>query len=459
LSTAFSNLKIAPELLSVLAELNYQQMTPIQEQSLPALLSGRDFIGQSKTGSGKTLAFALPILQKLNLSEKKIQALIICPTRELCTQVAQETRKLARKMLGLQVLILSGGQEIRPQILSLYHGAHIVVGTPGRLLDLIQRQKLNLSDVSTLVLDEADRMLDMGFQEDMEILLNEIPGTRQTVFFSATFPTTINHMSKKYQHDPIKVVIEDTEESKAPITQSLIRTEAYGKTGLLLRALKQYQPETVLIFCNLKTTVASLTQDLLNEGILCLGLSGDLDQDERNSVLARFRNGSTRIVIATDVASRGLDIKDLAMVINYDFPIDHETYVHRIGRTGRAGHVGQSVLFVTPTETERLKNLQSELKIDLPNLSFDSGPSRNTFPDSPMETLYIGGGRKDKVRPGDILGALTGEAGGLNSTDIGKIEIHDTYTFVAVKKEYAKALVQKLKTGRIKGQRFFVKLA
>lgn len=458
-NTEFSQLPLSPQLLSAVRELGYSQMTPIQQQSIPVLLSGRDLMGQSKTGSGKTLAFALPILQKISLKEKDIQALVLCPTRELCTQVAKEIRKLARKMVGLQVLILSGGQEIRPQILSLYHGAHIVVGTPGRVLDLIGRGKLDLNSVSTLVLDEADRMLDMGFQEEMEAILAEIPGTRQTVFFSATFPASIGSMSKKYQHMPVNIVIEDTEESKAPIEQTLCRVDPYGKTSILLRALKQYQPETGLIFCNLKATIASLVESLNQEGISCEGISGDLDQDQRNTVLARFKNGSTRVLVATDVAARGLDIKDLAIVVNYDFPVDNETYVHRIGRTGRAGQEGRSVLFVTPSEDEKLRALSEELGIKLPDLVIDPGPSRRDFPAALMETIYISGGRKDKVRPGDILGALTGEAGGLKGEDIGKIEIHDTYSFVAVKRPLASELIQKLKDGRIKGKRFFIKIA
>lgn len=405
------------------------------------------------------MAFSLPILQKVSLKEKEIQALILCPTRELCTQVAKEIRKLARKMVGLQVLILSGGQEIRPQILSLYHGAHIVVGTPGRVLDLIGRRKLDLNSVSTLVLDEADRMLDMGFQEDMETIIGEIPGTRQTVFFSATFPASISSMSKKYQHMPVNIVIEDTEASRAPIEQRVCRVDPFGKTSILLRVLKQYQPATGLIFCNLKATIASLTESLNQEGISCEGISGDLDQDQRNTVLARFKNGSTRVLVATDVAARGLDIKDLAMVVNYDFPVDNETYVHRIGRTGRAGQEGQSVLFVTPTEGEKLQSLEEEIGLKIPDLVIEPGPSRRDFPAATMETIYISGGRKDKMRPGDILGALTGEAGGLKGDEIGKIEIHDTYSFVAVKRSLASELVQKLKDGRIKGKRFFIKIA
>ena len=458
MSSEFSSLPLVPELLTAIAELGYQQMTPIQQQSLPVLLSGQDLLGQSKTGSGKTLAFALPILQNLDLKKKIIQALVMCPTRELCTQVAQEIRKLGRKMIGLQVLILSGGQEVRPQLLSLYHGAHIAVGTPGRILDLIGRRKLDLGDVSTLVLDEADRMLDMGFQEDMEAILREIPAKRQTLFFSATFPASIDVMSKIYQNNPVRVVIQDTQESRAPILQTVCHLDPYGKTAMLLRALRQYRPETALIFCNLKTTVATLSAELQTEGISCLGLSGDLDQDERNSVLARFRNGSVRVVVATDVAARGLDIKDLAMVVNYDFPIDNETYVHRIGRTGRAGQSGQAVLFVTPPELDRFAGLQKEIGVQIPDLKFEPGPSRGVFPAALMETVFIAGGRKDKVRPGDILGALTGEAGGLSGQDIGKIEIHDKYSYVAVKKELAAELVRKLKEGRIKGQRFFVRL-
>lgn len=446
-------------LLSTLDEIGFTEMTPIQEQSIPILLTGRDFIGQSKTGSGKTLAFSIPILHKINLSKKDIQALILCPTRELCTQVAKEIRRLARKMPGLQVTILSGGQEIRPQILSLYHGTHIVVGTPGRVLDLLGRGKLDLSLVQTLVLDEADRMLDMGFQEDMESILSEIPGTRQTVFFSATMPESMQLMSRKYQHMPLNIVIDDSDDTKPPITQNYFKIESYGKASIVAKLLKQLKPSTALIFCNLKTTVAELNNTLNQEGILTDSLSGDLDQDQRNAVLARLKNGSSRVVVATDVAARGLDIKDLSLVINYDFPIDHETYIHRIGRTGRAGQAGHAVLLITPDEEEKLKLLEEKLSLRMDNLHLEPGIDSKSFPEPEMATIYIAGGRKDKVRPGDILGALTGEAGGARAEDIGKIEIHDMYSYVAVKRQLVNVLVQKLKEGRIKGKRFFVKIS
>jgi ATP-independent RNA helicase DbpA len=457
--TDFDSLPLSQELLTVVKEMGFEKLTPIQAQSIPVLLAGHDFIGQSKTGSGKTVAFVIPILQKISLEERDVQALILCPTRELCAQVAREARKLARLHRGLQVLILSGGQPGRPQAEALRKGAHIVVGTPGRVLDHIERGNLDLRYTSTLVLDEADRMLDMGFEEDMALIMDEVPGTRQTVFFSATYPPTIKALSKKYQHDPVRVTIEDAPEATPAIEQVLYQVEPEDKLPALFGVLADKSPRSALIFCNLKVTVSELAQTLIDQDASCAALHGDLEQPDRERIMAMFRNGSTRLLIATDVAARGLDIDDLEMVINFDFPQETEAYVHRIGRTGRAGKSGTAVSFVTSREVMRVRELENETGLELEvQSSFPRSRGRVDFPQAEMQTLLIYAGRKDKLRPGDILGALTGEAGQLSANDIGKIELHDHIAYVAIASHVASTALRRLNEGRIKGRKIQTRL-
>lgn len=471
---------LVPELQQVIDELGFKTLTPIQEQSLPLLLDGKDVIGQSKTGSGKTAAFTLPILQKLSLQKLNLQkqvrthALVLCPTRELCTQVAREVRKLGRKHMGLQVLMLSGGQPMGPQIRALEGGVHIIVGTPGRVLDHLSKNTLDLSMVSTLVLDEADRMLDMGFEEDMQQIFDHLPENRQTVLFSATFPRSIESMSRKYQKNATRVTIEDT--GVAPSIEqvycevALSRDDAAflfnDKLKATLWTLGNYEPESSIIFCNFKASVAELAEALQQNGVSAAGLHGDLEQQERDSIMAKFRNQSTRVLIATDVAARGIDIADLDLVMNFEIPKQSEIYVHRIGRTGRAGKSGVSVTLALSKELNKIETIQkmtgSHLEKldtgDLAQLSFDE-LKKELHQTNRMETLWISGGRKNKVRPGDILGALTGEAGGLDGAEIGKIEIHDFFTYVAVAKKVARVALFRLRDGRIKGRKFRVEMA
>lgn len=451
----FNSLKFSPDLISVTKELGYTTLTPIQEQAIPPLMDGKDVIGQSKTGSGKTVAFALPILEKIDLSNKYVQAVILCPTRELANQVAREIRKLGRRKTALQVLVVCGGLPLRDQIDALNNGVHIVVGTPGRMVDLIKRDRFPCQDVRTLVLDEADQMLDMGFEEDMQLILSELPETRQTAFFSATYPDSIQALSKKYQHKPVRITIEEDAQQKADITQGYFTTEPEEKMPMLMRLLRRADPESVLIFCNLKTTVSEIGQALANEHFSVATLTGDLEQRDRDAVMARFRNGSVRVLVSTDVAARGLDIENLPMVINYDLPGDPEIYVHRIGRTGRAGKTGLAYSFVSESDMIAIGEMQILTgrpfdKATLPPKVQHQRPPRP----AEMRTLVIAGGRKDKVRPGDLLGALTGEAGGFQKTEIGKIEIHDHCAYVAVREEIAKSAYRGLSQGRIKGQRF-----
>ena len=464
-TTEFSSLKLSTDLLAVIKELGFDQMTPIQAESLPSLLLGKDLIGQSKTGSGKTAAFALPILQKTTTHHRyrDLQALILCPTRELCTQVAREIRKLGRRHVSLQVLILSGGLPLRPQLEALHKGVHIVVGTPGRVLDVIGRDRIDFSRVHTLVLDEADTMLDMGFEEDIDAIISEVPGTRQTIFFSATFPHSIAALTKKYQDNPVKIKIEEAPESVPSIQQIAYEAEPENKVGTLIRVLQQHNPNSAIVFCNRKASVAELAQTLADQGLSSDCLHGDLEQVDRDQVMALFRNGSTRVLIATDVAARGLDIKDLDLVVNFELPHQPDIYVHRIGRTGRAGQTGTAVSLIGTDETPRIQEIEefTGVRFEHKTLGFKNqegiGKS-STLREAPMQTLSIGGGRKDKLRPGDILGALTGESGGLKGADIGKIEIHDRISYVAVSSHLASMALQSLRDGKIKGLKFSIRL-
>jgi ATP-dependent RNA helicase DbpA len=476
MAVSIESLSLSPASVDVLRELGFEQLTEIQEASIPVLLEGRDLIGQSKTGSGKTAAFALPILERLVLERRQLQALVLCPTRELSAQVARELRKLGRRRPSLSVLVLAGGEPIRGQIHALERGVHIAVGTPGRILDHLRRFTLELREVATIVLDEADRMLDMGFEEDMGQILDALPDDRQTVFFSATFPSTIMAMSRKYQREPARIIIEGGDERDLAIRQLLMVVETDRKPDALDWVLSQHPHESALIFANQKSSVAQLTKRLQSQGLSVACLHGDLEQFERDRVMAKFRNASTRVLIATDVAARGIDVANLDLVVNYDLPAQPEVYVHRIGRTGRAGKTGIAVSLANPRERAKVQAIEARTGVTLertkrsaPALVVDetsgeaAGEQAAPSPKAPeperaarMDTLQISGGRKQKVRPGDILGALTGEAGGLQGTDIGKIEIHDNFSYVAVAASVSRAAHKSLSHGRIKGKKFVI---
>jgi len=456
-SSSFAQLAISPALQEVVAELGFQQMTPIQAQSIPLLLQGYDLIGQSKTGSGKTAAFTLPILDRIRVSARKVQALILCPTRELCSQVAREMRKLARRHQGLQVLVLAGGEPVRGQAVSLESGVHIVVGTPGRTLDHLNRGTLDLTPLRFLVLDEADRMLDMGFADEMEKILEAAPQNRQTIFFSATFPASIEAMSARYQKQAQRITIDEGTVTATSVKQVLVEINPEQKLSALHSLLDQYRPETAIVFSNHKAAVAEISKALNEWGVSAAGLHGDLEQMDRDKVMAKLRNRSIRVLVATDVAARGIDVADLDLVINYDLPLKADTYVHRIGRTGRAGKEGVAVSLASPRERMKIEAIETYTgstfereRLQLPK------QEKALYQGAAMTTLSIGGGRKDKLRPGDILGALTGEAGGLDANDIGKIEIHDRIAYVAVAQSIGRIAVERLREGRIKGRKFAV---
>jgi ATP-dependent RNA helicase DbpA len=461
-ASGFAALGLSPTLLQVVADLGFAAPTPVQARAIPLLLAGRDLIGQSTTGSGKTAAFALAILQKLKRDERYPQALILCPTRELCAQVARDFRKLGRLEPNLQVLILSGGQPMNPQLAALKQGVHVVVATPGRALDHIKRGSLDLSRVATVVVDEADRMLDMGFGAEMEKILSGAPVPRQTVLFSATYPRSIEAMTRSHQKDPVRLTVEESEGPATLLRQVAYGVEDSGRLEALLTLLRASPPESAIVFCNFKKTVARIETALAAAGVSSASLHGDLEQKERDFVMAKLRNHSVRVLVATDVAARGLDIEGLDLVVNFELPFAPEIYVHRIGRTGRAGKPGTAVSLVGPHDKAKVKEIEDALVMTLDRQTMPA-PARAAshapearLATATMETLFVSGGRKDKLRPGDILGALTGESGGLQGSDVGKIEIHDRFAYVAIAKGCVDRAIEKLGAGRIKGKKFKV---
>ncbi|MCW7554804.1 ATP-dependent RNA helicase DbpA [Endozoicomonas gorgoniicola] len=452
----FSSLPLPPALLTNLKTIGYQEMTAIQQQSLPLALDGKDLIAKAKTGSGKTAAFSIPMLTKIRQRFFGCQALVLCPTRELATQVANEIRRLARYQQNIKVVTLCGGQPIGPQIGSLAHGAHIVVGTPGRIQDHLRKRTLCLEKVSTLVLDEADRMLDMGFIDAIENIIDHTPGHRQTLLFSATYPKGIRQLSDRFQNEPEEVTVESVH-SHQHIAQSFYQADHHEKPDVLHKLLAHHQPSSSVIFCNTKQVCKDVGVELYNLGYKPLVLHGDMDQKERDQMLVRFSNQSSNILIATDVAARGLDIDDLACVINYDLSRDPEVHVHRIGRTGRAGKEGLAFSLYTSKEHYKLERIADILQSELSESDPSHLPKPKTeAPKAPMVTLAIDGGRKHKVRPGDILGALTGDAG-IAGDQVGKINVFDFVAYVAIKRESARKALSRLEQGKIKGRKFKVR--
>ncbi len=455
--TDFSSLSLKPDLLENLASLNYQEMTPIQAQTLPAIMAGKDVIGQGKTGSGKTAAFGLGLLHQLNVKRFRVQSLVLCPTRELADQVATEIRRLGRGIHNIKVLTLCGGKAFGPQIGSLEHGAHIIVGTPGRIEEHLRKGSLNLDNLTTLVLDEADRMLDMGFQETLDAIIAFAPSQRQTLLFSATFPDQIESISNRIMQNPTMIQVASTHDSSS-ITQHLYKIdyEPQRLTALRLLLLEK-RPESTVVFCNTKIETKEIANSLYQYGFSAIALHGDLEQRDRDQALIRFSNKSVSVLVATDVAARGLDIDSLDMVINYHIPRDIEVYVHRIGRTGRAGSKGIAYTLYSDKENHKVERLADYLghKIDTAPLPPNNLLDKPTY-QPPMATLQIGGGKKQKVRAGDILGALTGE-NGIAGSDVGKINLFDNAAYVAVNRSVAQDALRKLEQGKLKGRSFHVR--
>lgn len=442
-----------PKMLQNLKDLGYVTMTPIQKECLPLALAGRDLIAKAKTGSGKTAAFGLPLLLNLNVSSMRIQSIVLCPTRELAEQVSGELRRLARFAHNIKIVTLCGGTRFVPQCISLEHGAHIIVGTPGRILQHLQEKTINFEHVKTLVLDEADRMLDMGFYEDIEKIIAKMPHKRQTLLFSATFPKEIEQMCNEVQTDAIRVSIEEEAHTSPNITQICYSVEEHDKEEALKGVLLEHDAKSAIIFCKTKVGVAELQSYLVDEGFDALSLHGDLEQIDRDEHLLLFANGSAQILVATDLASRGLDIKDVEMVINYELPNTMEIYTHRIGRTGRMGKEGLAVSFVTPKEESFFEELKEANFNFVCKAISELNPSRTTPQKALYITLCIDGGKKQKVRAGDILGTLTKDLG-LEGSVIGKIDILEKYAYVAIQRDYADKAFNGLCSTTIKNRRF-----
>lgn len=455
--SSFSSLALHPALLSNLSSLGYHEMTPIQAQSLPHALDGKDIIAQGKTGSGKTAAFGLSVLEKLDVKRFRVQSLILCPTRELADQVAQEIRRLARGIHNIKVLTLCGGSPFGPQIGSLEHGAHIIVGTPGRVEEHLRKGTLKLNSLTTFVLDEADRMLDMGFQDALDAIVEYMPARRQTLLFSATYPAQISAIADKVMIQPVLVQVASTHDSRS-IAQTFYRVDdADSRLNAMRMLLLEYRPDSALVFCNTKRETDELAEALRGYGFSALALHGDLEQKQREETLVRFANKSVSILVATDVAARGLDIDALDAVFNYQIAREREVHVHRIGRTGRAGGKGIACTLFAEKERYKFEALEKYLEQTfdvalLPESRLLTQPAYKP----PMATLQIDGGKKQKVRPGDILGALT--AGDeLSGKDVGKIHIFGNCAYVAIRRGAAQTALKKIATEKLKGRSFRVR--
>ncbi len=517
--TKFDELELYPSILRAVEEMGFEEMSPIQAKAIPVLLEGKDIVGQAQTGTGKTAAFSIPLLQKINTKERNLQAVVLCPTRELAIQVAEEIRKLALFMHGIKILPVYGGQEISKQIRSLKSGVQIIIGTPGRVMDHMRRKTVKFDHVNMIILDEADEMLNMGFREDIETILSQIPEERQTVLFSATMPQPILDIARTYQNDAQIVKVVKKELTVPKIEQYYYEVNQRNKEDVLSRLLDMYNPKLSLVFCNTKKQVDELTSALQGRGYFAEGLHGDLKQQQRDRVMHSFRNGKAEILVATDVAARGIDVDDVEAVFNYDVPQDDEYYVHRIGRTGRAGREGRAFTLVMGREIYKLKDIMRYCKTKIkaqpiPSINDvtavkaekvldkvtdiinnedltkmlhlieervneeeftslemaaaflkmimgdnaskeDDAKNMDDFGDTGAEAgmvrLFINLGKNQRVRPGDILGAIAGETG-MPGKLIGSIDMYDKYTFVEVPREHASEVIQVMKSAKIKGK-------
>ena len=516
----FEEMGLSEEIQKAVRYMGFEEASPIQAKAIPAMISGIDLIGQAQTGTGKTAAFGIPLLEKVDPKLKKLQAIVLCPTRELAIQVADEIRNLSRYMHGIKVLPIYGGQDIVKQIRSLKSGTQIVIGTPGRVMDHMRRKTMKLDFVHTVVLDEADEMLNMVFREDIEFVLSGVPEERQTVLFSATMPKPIMEITKKFQNNAKVIKVTKKELTVPNIEQYYYDVKPKKKEEVLSRLLDIYSPRLSVVFCNTKKQVDLLVNALLGRGYFAAGLHGDMKQEQRDRVMQGFRTGKTEILVATDVAARGIDVDEVEAVFNYDLPQDDEYYVHRIGRTGRAGREGRAFSFVSGKEVYKLKEIQRYCKTkiyaqkvpslnDVANTKMENilddvervieqedldmminaieervnnseftamdmaaaflkiccgmtEDNKNTeendweFGDTGagedgMVRLFINIGKKQRVRPGDILGAIAGESG-MDGKLIGTIDMYDKYTFVEVPREYAREVLNAMKNVKIKGK-------
>ena len=444
------NTVLPSKLTSLLADMGFRSFTPIQQQSLPAIIDGKDILAQAQTGSGKTIAFAIGLLLKINPRYFGVQALVMCPTRELADQVSKEIRKVARFQDNIKVLSLCGGMPFGPQIGSLEHGAHIVVGTPGRLMEHLRKGTLRLNALNTLVLDEADRMLDMGFVDSIREVVELTPANRQTLLFSATYSDTIESLSAEFQNKPVTIKVEAQEDLKPNIEQFFVRSENADKCATLLACLQHFEPRQVIVFCNTKAETQLVADFLSDHKVAAQAINGDLEQRQRDQVLVRFSNQSSCVLVATDVAARGIDVKEVDLVVNYDTTRDTDVHTHRIGRTGRAGAAGIAVNLVTSKDDYKVRDIEQRFDISAQYLELEAAdPHYRLVPQK--TTIAFDAGRKNKLRPGDILGALTAGLG-LDKSQVGKIDIFDFHAYVSIDNAVAKNVVKELENKKIKGR-------
>lgn len=447
---AFDGIELPEKLSSLLADMGIKSFSPIQQQALPVALAGKDVTAQAQTGSGKTLAFAISLVMQLNPRYFGCQSLVLCPTRELADQVAKEIRKVARYLENIKVLTLCGGMPFGPQIASLEHGAHIVVGTPGRIMEHLRKGNLDLSGLNSLVLDEADRMLDMGFIDAIRDIVATTPARRQTLLFSATYSDNIAEISQEFQRSPTFIEIEVEPDSRPNIDQYFVNANNDEKPQALLDTLGHFEPRQVIVFCNTKVECDEVAQWLVDNRVSALAIHGDFEQKQRDQVLVRFANKSCCVLVATDVAARGIDVKEIDLVINYDTTRDIDVHTHRIGRTGRAGAAGIAVSFLTKRDEYKLTEIVKRFDIT------PEFPDMNHCPDSyelqpDVVTIAFDAGKKNKLRAGDILGALTAGLG-LEKSDVGKIDIFDFQAYVAISTRHARQVVKQLSSKKIKGR-------
>ena len=522
----FDELNIDERILRDIEDMGFEETSPIQTQAIPAVCEGIDVVGQAQTGTGKTAAYTIPMLMKIDPQIKKPQAIVLCPTRELAVQVAEEIRKLAKYMSDIKVLPVYGGQEIVRQIKSLKTGVQIIVGTPGRVMDHMRRKTVKFDNINMVILDEADEMLDMGFREDMETILTETPEDRQTVMFSATMPKAIMDIARNFQKDARIIKVVRKELTVSNIEQFYYEVRPKNKTEVLCRLIDIYNPRLSVVFCNTKRQVDELISELKGRGYFADGIHGDMKQQQRDRVMDDFRSGKVDILIATDVAARGIDVDDVDMVFNYDIPQDEEYYVHRIGRTGRAGRSGMALSFISGKEVYKLKDIERYCKTkilakpvpsldDVKNTKLDNmfDKIRQTIEeggltdmvnlveehvnqeeytsmdmaaallkmligdtldredeveefhfdtdkdDSRMVRLFINIGKKDKIKPANILGAIAGESG-MPGKLVGAIDMMDNYTFVDVPAIHAEKILKAMNDNvQIKGRRVNVEKA
>ncbi len=452
MTVSFSDLPLAHDIVHALERNNITQLSPIQQASLPQALDGKDIQGKAQTGSGKTLCFAIPAVQQLAPELLRTQVLILCPTRELAAQVAQQCRMVASHIPNIKVLTLCGGQPMGPDIQSLKHGAHIVVGTPGRVAEHLTKRRLNLSDVTLRVLDEADRMLDMGFIDEVTDIFAATPTNAQSLFFSATFPEPLAQLAARFQSDPECISIEPASQAPA-ITEVAYHVLPNTRDQALKAVLSHFQPDTAMVFCNTRQQVVDVEAMLREEGFAAAGLQGDMEQHARNAVLTQFALGALQVLVATDVAARGLDIASVDCVVNYTLSEDIDTHVHRVGRTARAGEKGQAVSLIIDDDLLRIEQIAERLGRTIPVKGAQGlRYHRNRIVTPEFKVLLLASGKKQKLRPGDVLGALTQDAG-IPGEDIGKIAIRNTQSFVAVKQRSVKRALAQFRDGKIKGKK------